>query len=800
MTAGLETASPTRPMLVKISRWVLLGLITARAAFPATPVEITAQKQPDGVVFRWAGGILRLQVWTDHVIRVTYAPGTALPDTKSLCVIAQPAPVKWRFSETPGSFSLATGDLEARVDRQSGAVSFFDAAGKPYLAETPGGRSFAPTTVKNLAAQQAEQDFVLPADEEIFGLGQQAGGPWNYRAHTVQLLQSNRNIALPVLVSNRGYGLLWDNPAITTVAVGIPDHADKVSWSSEVARAIDYYFLAGPDLDQVVGDYRQLTGAAPMLGKWVFGFWQCREHYETQAEILGVLQKYRDRGTPIDGVIQDWQYWSPKPWGSHEFDPVRYPDPAGMVAQIHDEHAHIIISVWSRFDVGSDNLAQLKAVNGVFDPVYPNVFPKGQGQWYDAFSADARKVYWGQISEKLFKLGIDGWWLDATEPELSGKWGEIRDLRTALGPGALVADAYPLMTTTGVYQGQRALSSDKRVFILTRSAWAGQQRNSAVSWSGDIRDDWATFRQQIPAGLNFCLSGIPFWNTDIGGFSPSRNTGNGTPANPVYAELFTRWFQFGAFCPLFRVHGSGPPKEMWRFDEKTDAILVKFDQLRYRLLPYIYSCAWQVTHANDTLMRPLIMDFRTDSQAAGTADQFMFGHAILVSPVITRGATSRQVYLPPGQDWYDFWTGQRVAGGQTVEAAAPIDSMPLYIKAGSILPMGPVVNYAMEKPDAPLELRVYRGHDGAFTLYDDAGDGYNYEKGEYTEIPIRWNESSGKLILGARQGSYPGMAKNREFHIVWVRGGHGTGLPETTTTDATVHYDGSPIEISAPTV
>jgi alpha-D-xyloside xylohydrolase len=768
------------------------GLIAGSPRPLSAEAANTPQKSTDSVTFKLDGAVLRLQVWSDRIIRVTYAPGEALPETKSLSVIAQPAAVKWDYRETADNFFVTTGAVEARVDRQSGAVSFFDAQGTAYLAETPGGRVFSPTTVKNLDARQAEQDFALAPAEAIFGLGQQASGPWNYRGQTVRLLQSNMNIALPVLVSSRGYGILWDNPAITTVAVGASGKENVVAWTSEVARAIDYYLLAGPDLDQVVADYRQLTGAAPMFGEWVFGFWQCREHYETQAEILGVLARYRERGTPIDGVIQDWQYWTPRPWGSHEFDPVRYPDPAGMVAQIHAAHAHIIISVWSRFDVGCENLRQLKDVNGVLDPVYPNVWPKGQGQWYDAFSADARRVYWRQISDKLFQIGFDGWWLDATEPELSGQWGEVRDLRTAMGPGAYVADAYPLMATTGVYQGQRAESPDKRVFILTRSAWAGQQRNAAISWSGDIRGDWATFKRQIPAGLNFSLSGIPYWNTDIGGFF------GGAPADPRYRELFTRWFQFGAFCPLFRVHGAGPPKEMWRFDAATDAILVKYDQLRYRLLPYIYSTAWQVTHAHDTMMRPLVMDFRTDGPAVGVSDQYMFGRALLVNPVVTPGAASRKVYLPVGQDWYDFWTGRRTTGGQTVDAPASMETMPLYVKAGSILPLGPVVNYAGEKPAAPLELRVYRGADGAFTLYEDDGNTYNYEKGEYAEIPITWNEAAKKLTIGARKGSFPGMAAEREFHLVWVRDEKGAGLPETETSDATLTYKGAAVELSAP--
>jgi alpha-D-xyloside xylohydrolase len=771
---------------------VACGLIVAGGLGPLADAAVTAQKGTDGVTFGLPDGTLRLQVWSDWVIRVTYAPGATLPDTESLCVIAKPEAVKWDCRETPGSFVLDTAALEARVDRQNGAVSFFQPDGAALLSETPGGRAFSPTPVKNLDGTQAEQDFALAPDEAIFGLGQQANGPWNYRGQTVRLLQSNMNIAMPVLVSSRGYGLLWDNPAITTVAVGAPGRENLVSWTSEAARAIDYYFLAGPDLNRVVADYRGLTGAAPMMGKWVFGFWQCRERYGSQAEILGVLARYRERGTPIDGVIQDWQYWTPRPWGSHEFDPARYPDPAGMVRRIHDEHAHIIVSVWPRFDPGSENLRQLKAVNGVYDPVYPNLWTPGEGQWYDAFNSDARRIFWRQMSEKLFKIGFDGWWLDATEPEIATHWGGLRDLRTAMGPGAFVNDAYPLMASTGVYQGQRAESSDKRVFIMTRSAWAGQQRNAAASWSGDIRGTWEVFRRQIPEGLNFALSGIPYWNTDIGGFV------GGSPADPGYRELFTRWFQFGAFCPVFRVHGTGPSKEMWRFDAATDAILVKFDRLRYRLLPYIYSSAWQVTHADDSLMRPLVMDFRTDARAVGVADQYLFGRALMVSPVVTQGATARSVYLPAGRDWYDFWTGRREGGGRTIDAPAPIDSLPLFVKAGSILPLGPVVTYAEEKPGAPVELRVYRGADGAFTLYEDDGNTYDYEKGAYAEIPIAWNEAGNRLTIGARRGSFPGMAAGREFDIVWVRDGRGAGAAEPSPADVAVTYRGSPVEIPAP--
>jgi alpha-D-xyloside xylohydrolase len=583
-------------------------------------------------------------------------------------------------------------------------------------------------------------------------------------------------VAVPMLVSSGGYGILWDNPSVTDVDVSTPQHLDRLTFTSESGQGIDYYFIAGPNADDIIAGYRMLTGAAPMMGRWGWGFWQCKEHYNTAAELLGVVARYRSMNVPIDGIIQDWHYWRDGQWGSHEFDPSRYPDPGGLVSQLHAEHMHVLISVWPRFDAGTENLKTLGEAGALYPETIGNVYLHISGQWYDAFSAGARKLYWSLISTKILPFGFDGWWLDASEPELSGRWGEYHHFQTALGPATMVYNAYPLMHTSAVYQGQRADAPDKRVFILTRSAYAGQQRNSAVTWSGDIRGTWDVFRRQIPAGLNFAASGIPYWNTDIGGFFGGRVN------DPNYRELFTRWFQFGAFCPMFRVHGTGQSKEMWKFDDATEKILIKYDQLRYQLLPYIYSVSWMVTHDGYTMMRPLMMDFRTDPLSLNIPDQYMFGPDLMISPVTQARANARSVYLPGSGDWFDFWTGQKYPGGQAIIAAAPIDTLPIFVRAGAILPMGKIVQYSGEDPQEPLELRVYRGADGAFDLYDDEGDNYNYEKGEYSTIPIRWDDKAGTLTIGPRTGEFPGMAKEREFHVVCIGGG-----------EATVHFDGSQV-------
>jgi len=476
-------------------------------------------------------------------------------------------------------------------------------------------------------------------------------------------------------------------------------------------------------------------------------------------------------------------------------DPVfnkNYPDPKGMISDLHENHFHIMFSFWPFFYPGSpvyDDMEKrgyfiARTVTGAFHP-------KGSAL-YDAFNPAARTYYWQLIDRGLFQIGADAWWLDTDEPETEHRETNILETnKVYLGNGARYTDMFPLMHTTGVYEGQRATSDQKRVFILSRSAFAGIQRNSVTAWSGDVESDWLSFRRQIPAGLNFEVSGIPYWTTDIGGFV------TGHPNDPAYRELFLRWFEYGTFCPIFRVHGTRVPNEneLWSYGPDAQSILTSFDRLRYRLMPYIYSVAWMITSEGYTPMRPLVMDFRTDVRAQNVGDQFLFGPAILVNPVTEPGATSRELYLPKAR-WYDFWTGHAIEGPETIDAPAPLDRIPLYVRAGGIVPMGPDEEYTTEKPADPTELRVYPGTDGSFTLYEDENDSYDYEKGVHATIPFHWDDAAHTLTIGDREGKFPGMLASRTFRIVFVGEGHGIGIAPTAEADKIVEYSGKQITIT----
>jgi alpha-D-xyloside xylohydrolase len=561
--------------------------------------------------------------------------------------------------------------------------------------------------------------------------------------------------------------------------------------SAEVADRVDYYFIYGPEPDQIIGRYRELTGEVPLFGRWAYGFWQCKNKYQSQTELETVAARYRALHIPVDNIVQDWFWWVTM--GEMKWNP-NYPDPQGMIDKLHEEHFHLMVSIWPYFRPGTAVYDEFEKKGWFIDKMKAiNYHPVGQAL-YDATNPEARKQYWGNVNTALFQKGVDAWWLDTDEPETEGREDNILTTnKLFLGSGARYANVYPLFHSGGVSDGQRAASGEKRVFILSRSAYAGSQRYGVTAWSGDVMSDWMTFQRQISAGLNYSISGMPYWTTDIGGFISGGNLDD-----PKFRELFVRWFQFGTFSPIFRVHGTRTPdeNELWSYGPDAQKILLDYDTLRYRLMPYIYSEAWQVTSRHGTLMRPLVMDWRNDVESQNTGDEYMFGPAMLVSPVYTQGATNRTVYLPPAT-WYDFWTGERQEGGKRVVADAPLAKLPLFVRAGSILPMGPAMEWTTEKPADPIELRIYPGADGDFTLYEDENDSYRYQKGARATIAMHWDDGTKMLTLGTREGSFPGMLTERTFRVVVVGSGHGTGIEESEKAEATVSYKGVKTAISA---
>jgi alpha-D-xyloside xylohydrolase len=717
-----------------------------------------------------------------------------------------------------------------------------------------GGKAFDVRSVYEMKTWQLQQSFLSPSDEAQYGLGQHQEGLFNLRGVPIRLSQANTNISVPFLLSTKGYGLLWNNASLTdfnpadqsvaidpssgkgkfttgaagtygfvltsdnrdrlTVDVGdrhaidllnmwtptsgsgvvdlqankeykitakggpggvqlaVRPPQDTTTFRSEVGEAIDYYFFYGPELNRVIADYRQLTGEAPLFPKWAYGYWQCRERYHSQQEIIDTAAEFRRRKIPVDALVQDWQYWGKYGWSAMKFDEDHYPHPKQMLDQLHSEDLHLMISIWSRFGEDTDVYKRMNAHSLLISGT----------PWTDFFNPEAQKAFWSELNKGIFQDGMDAWWMDASEPEFD----ILKGKQTFLGSGESVRNAYPLYVTKSIYEGQRATTDRKRVVILTRSAFAGQQRNAAGSWSGDITANWITLRRQISAGLSFSMSGLPYWTTDIGGFF--RPEDQYTSAE--YHELLIRWFQYGAFCPIFRVHGYKSNAEIWNYGPDVERILTQYDELRYRLLPYIYSSAWGVTKHGETLMRALPLEFSSDLKAREISDQFFFGPALLVNPVTSEGATQRVLYLPSGVEWIDFWTGKRTSGGQRMTAEAPLDRIPIYARAGSIVPFGPRAESAAAKAD-PIELRIYPGANGDFNLYEDEGDSYDYEHGAYSVIPIHWDDTARTLRIGDRQGRFPGMLQDRTFRVVIVVEGHGTGVAPSPQPDATIEYEGA---------
>ncbi|NLC86821.1 MAG: DUF5110 domain-containing protein [Bacteroidales bacterium] len=758
---------------------------------------------------------VEIQFYGSSIVRVIKSPQGKNVEKESLSVVKIPEKVNFNILQSKDELLIKNKSVEVVISLENGKVTFKNTKGDIFLVEKENGSSFTDFDDAGVKTYSVSQSYILEQDEAIYGLGILQNGKMSQRNQEVRMVQNNTWDFVTFFQSVKGYGLFWDNYSPTT----FKDNAMETSFSSEVGECIDYYFMYGGNSDGVIAEMRDLTGQVPMFPLWTYGYWQSKERYKSQNETVGVVKKYRELGVPIDGIIQDWQYWGNNYlWNSMEFLNEDFPNPKAMINDIHEMNAHIIISIWSSFGPATKQYRELEKIGALYNF---NTWPEsGLTAWppnmeypsgvrvYDAFNPKARDIYWKHLNEGLFKLGIDGWWMDSTEPDHLSFKPEDMNNQTALGSFRKVRNAYPLVTVGGVYENQRAVNSDKRVFILTRSGFAGQQRYGANVWSGDVFTSWENFRNQIPAGLNFSMCGIPHWNSDIGGFFAgeyNKTWNDGTASkNPMFQELYVRWMQFGAFNPMMRSHGTDLSREIYHFGQKGEPIYDAIEstiRLRYSLLPYIYSTSWEVTDKQSSFMRALVMDFSHDKNVWDIKHQYMFGKSILVAPVIEAQYTPEKIkddktgdgwtrsdgdgaekeplvdftlkkntmiYLPSGSDWYDFWTNEIFKGGNEISKETSIDIIPLYIKAGSILPIGPEVQYATEKNWDNLELRIYEGADGTFTLYEDENDNYNYEKGIYSTITFSWNDTKRTLTINNREGSFPGMLTDRKFNIVRI--------------------------------
>lgn len=580
------------------------------------------------------------------------------------------------------------------------------------------------------------------------------------------------------------------------------EEQNRLSLWSEVADQIDYYFIHGDNPDEVISGYRQLTGKAPILSKWAMGFWQSRDRYRTQQELIDVVKEFRARHIPIDNIVQDWFWWPENKWGDHDFDSSRFPDPEGMVDELHNQfNTKIMISVWPKLYVGTENYKYMNERGWVYTENVKNQQKDWVGyvsSFYDPFNPEARDYFWSKMNEKLYSKGFDAWWMDATEPDiLSNSSIEARKKLMSpvyAGPSEKYFNAFSLVNSQAVYEGQRGIDPDKRVFILTRSAYAGQQRYASVTWSGDLASRWYDLKAQISAGLNFSLSGIPYWTHDIGGYTHEDRYYHpeGKDLNE-WRELNTRWYQFGAFSPLFRVHGQYPFREVFNMAPENHPAyksMVYYNTLRYRLMPYIYTLAGNAYHKDYTIMRALVMDFTHDKNVYNIGDQYLFGPSIMVCPVYEYKAREREVYLPEGTGWYDFYSGKYYTGGQTINASAPYERIPLFIREGAIIPVGPEIEYTGMDDGKEIKLFVFEGRNNDFALYEDENVNYNYEKGACSLIPFKYDEESKTLKIGNREGTFEGMVSEKTISIVTMNKGSNFGFDPEINTQIKIKYNG----------
>jgi alpha-D-xyloside xylohydrolase len=748
---------------------------------------------------------VEIQFYTPSIVRILKSPQGKTYTKKSLSFIKTHQKTTFQIKEQSDELILKSENLVVTLNLKNSKILFSNPKTGQLISEKEGGVSFNDFNDAGSKTYTINQSFVLDKDEAIYGLGQQQQGKMSQRNVKLNMVQGNTDDYVPFFVSSKGYGLFWDNYSPTV----FEDSPENTSFKSDVGDCVDYYVMYGGNADGVIACMRDLTGQAPMFPLWTFGYWQSKERYKSQDELVGVVKKYRELGVPLDGIIQDWQYWGNNYlWNAMEFLNPEFYDPKKMVDDVHNLNAHIIISIWNSFGPQTKQYKELEKIGALMDfktwpqsgsekwPPNPD-YPSGV-RVYDPYNPEARDIFWKYLNDGIFKLGMDGWWIDSSEPDHMDFKPSDLDNKTYLGSFRKVRNAFPLMTVGGVAQNQRSVNSDKRVFILTRSAFAGQQRYGANTWSGDVVASWEALRNQISAGLNFSLCGIPYWNSDIGGFFLWNFKKK--LEDVEYRELYARWIQFGVFCPMMRSHGTDAPREIYQFGKKGDKVydaIEKYINLRYSLLPYIYSASWDVTSNHSSMMRALVMDFAADKQALDINDEYMFGKSILVCPVTKpmyskntqedfSTIRSRSLYLPKGADWFDFWTGEKQTGGQTVNKETPLDIMPLYVKAGSILPIGPKVQYATEKKWDKLEIRVYEGANGEFTLYEDENDNYNYEKGAFSTIVFTWNDAKKVLTISDRKGSFTGMLAERKFNIIMVTPGKNT----SNNYDKTVTYIG----------
>ena len=781
------------------------SMLVAAAFLSTLPVEAqTFRQTKQGITGTTQGMDIEIQFVSPEIVRVVKAPEGRSFTKKSLSVVKSPESMSVTTEKKGETVSLKSNAVRVDFNVGTGRISFFDKQGKALFTEKDYGAQFTPFNDAGNPTFSVRQAFLLDKDEAIYGLGQQQVDDLNQRNHKHFMRQRALYASVPIIQSTKGYGMFWDNYSPTTYT----DNPQEMSFDSEVGECMDYYFMYGGNADGVIAQIRDLTGQAPMYPLWTFGFWQSRERYKSQQETMEVVDKYRELGIPLDGIIQDWQYWGPNSnWNSMNFDNPEFPDPQKMIDHVKKKNAKIMISIWASFGPDTNPYKDLEKINALFNfKTWP---ADGGVKAYDAYNEKARDIYWEHLNKGLFSKGIDAWWTDSTEPDHLDVQERDFDIPTAMGTYRSVVNAFPLMSNKGVYEHQRAVTSDKRVYLLTRCAFAGQQRYAANTWSGDVMCNWETFRKQIPTGLNFSLSGIPYWNTDIGGFFNWPYYGGAE--NKAYHELYTRWFQYGTFLPMQRSHGSGVKKEIYNLGKKGDWVYdseEKYINLRYALLPYLYSTGWQVTDNAGSFLRALFMDFNEDQKVHTISNQYMFGKAFLVTPV-TRNmyvfsdkeqwkdpyedfskTGTQDVYLPKGTKWFDFWTGEALNGGQLVTKEVPIDIIPLYVRAGSIVPFGPKVQYSTEKKWNNLEIRIYPGADGEFVLYEDENDNYNYEKGAYSIIKFTWDDAKRTLNIADREGTFPGMLKSRKFNIVVVDKENGTGSVQSTKFTKSVSYGG----------